>query len=196
MAGQRTVGKQPRGELPASGERPLPQEAGRSAAYPGQRRQQPRRPREQLRRLRRCWAARAPGSRRRPPPPAGVGSSTAGREQPCRARLTALPGSGARPPLLPSPAARAGAAPRRRRLPVPEEEEPEPRSQRDKVDSGKFTAGGKRRAGSKGEGLSRPAGRSRAPRGGGRSGGSARGGCSASFALRWAPPPRRRSEAC
>lgn len=35
-----------------------------------------------------------------------------------------------------------------------------------------------------------------APRGGGRSGGSARGGRSASFELRWAPPPRRHSEAC
>lgn len=93
--------------------------------------------------------------------PRGWGAAPPAGNSPAGPEPTALPGSAARPPLLPSPAGRAGAAPRRRRLPVQEEEEPEPRSHRDKVDSEKFTAGGKRRAESKGEGRSRPTGRSR-----------------------------------
>lgn len=119
-AGQRAVGKQPRGELRASGERrrdpgrPLPQEAGRSAASP---RAAAAAEGTAPAASRGCWAGRAPGGSTATFATRGGGERHGGAREHGRAQLGwEEPGRGpqrpagptARPPLLPSPAARAG----------------------------------------------------------------------------------------
>lgn len=139
------------------------------------------------------WGAAPPGRGQAEPGTAEPGTAEPGAARPGRGpqRLAGFGSAAAAPPLT---RGQGEAAPRRRLLPVPEEEEP--RSQRDKVYSGKFAAVGRERRRAKGKVAPAPLAAARAPRGGGRSGGSARGGRSASFALRQATAPRRHSEAC